>query len=87
MGDAIQAAKAGILEVADVFVVNKADRDGAEQTVRELKGMLQLGFSDVTAGGWKPPVVRTVANRSRGHRRRGRRAGAPSAMAAIQRRR
>jgi LAO/AO transport system kinase len=66
MGDAIQAAKAGILEVADVFVVNKADRDGAEQTVRELKGMLQLGFSDVASGGWKPPVVRTVANRSEG---------------------
>ncbi|HEX4431499.1 MAG TPA: methylmalonyl Co-A mutase-associated GTPase MeaB [Frankiaceae bacterium] len=66
MGDAIQAAKAGILEVADVFVVNKADRDGADQTVRELKGMLSLGFSDVTSGGWKPPVCRTVASRSEG---------------------
>ena len=66
MGDAIQAAKAGILEVADVFVVNKADRDGADQTVRELKGMLSLGFSDVASGGWKPPVCRTVANRSEG---------------------
>ncbi len=66
MGDAIQAAKAGILEVADVFVVNKADRDGADQTVRELKGMLSLGFSDVTSGGWRPPVCRTVASRSEG---------------------
>jgi LAO/AO transport system kinase len=66
MGDAIQAAKAGILEVADVFVVNKADRDGADQTIRELKGMLSLGFSDVTSGGWKPPVCRTVASRSEG---------------------
>jgi LAO/AO transport system kinase len=66
MGDAIQAAKAGILEVADVFVVNKADRDGADQTIRELKGMLQLGFSDTTSGGWKPPVCRTVASRSEG---------------------
>lgn len=66
MGDAIQAAKAGILEVADVFVVNKADRDGADQTVRELSGMLSLGFSDVASGGWKPPVCRTVAHRSEG---------------------
>jgi LAO/AO transport system kinase len=66
MGDAIQAAKAGILEVADVFVVNKADRDGAEQTYRELKQMLQLGSSNVTGGGWKPPVVRTVASRQEG---------------------
>ncbi len=66
MGDAIQAAKAGILEVADVFVVNKADRDGVDQTIRELKGMLSLGFSDVTSGGWRPPVCRTVASRSEG---------------------
>jgi LAO/AO transport system kinase len=66
MGDAIQAAKAGILEVADVFVVNKADRDGADQTYRELKQMLQLGSSNVTSGGWKPPVVKTVAARQEG---------------------
>ena len=43
MGDGIQAAKAGILEVADVFVVNKADRDGADQTVRDLRYMQSLG--------------------------------------------
>src|SRR5881398_1279745 len=43
MGDGVQAAKAGILEVGDVFVVNKADRDGADATVRDLKGMLGLG--------------------------------------------
>src|SRR3954463_4766223 len=66
MGDAIQAAKAGILEVADVFVVNKADRDGAEQPYRELKQMLQLGSSNVAGGGWKPPVVKTVAARQEG---------------------
>jgi LAO/AO transport system kinase len=66
MGDAIQAAKAGILEVADVFVVNKADRDGAEQTYRELKQMLQLGSTNVTGGGWKPPVVKTVAAKLEG---------------------
>ena len=66
MGDAIQAAKAGILEVADVFVVNKADRDGADQTVRELKGMLSLGFADVAGEGWKPPVCKTIAARGEG---------------------
>ncbi len=66
MGDAIQAAKAGILEVADVFVVNKADREGADQTVREVKNMLTLGFSDVASGGWKPPVCKTVAAQGQG---------------------
>jgi LAO/AO transport system kinase len=66
MGDAIQAAKAGILEVADVFVVNKADRDGADQTVRELKGMLSLGISAGAPGGWTPPVCKTIAARGEG---------------------
>jgi LAO/AO transport system kinase len=58
MGDGIQAAKAGILEIGDVYVVNKADRDGADQVVRELRSVLGLGFE---AGGWRPPVVKTVA--------------------------
>ena len=66
MGDGIQAAKAGILEIADVFVVNKADREGAEQTRRDLKHMLQLGPSDLAAGGWRPPVRLTVASRGEG---------------------
>lgn len=66
MGDAIQAAKAGILEIADVYVVNKADRDGADQTVRELKQMLQIGGSQVTQGSWRRPVLKTVASRSEG---------------------
>ncbi len=66
MGDAVQAAKAGILEIADCFVVNKADRDGADQTYRELKQMLQLGASDVAGGGWKPPVLKTVASTGEG---------------------
>jgi LAO/AO transport system kinase len=72
-GDGVQAAKAGILEVADVFVVNKADRDGADQTVRDLRRMLSLGEGDggVTRDGggraaWRPPVVRTVAARGEG---------------------
>ena len=63
MGDGIQAAKAGILEVADVFVVNKADRDGADQTVRDLRAMLSLGGRHTAAGAWRPPIVKTVASR------------------------
>jgi LAO/AO transport system kinase len=66
MGDGIQAAKAGILEIADVFVVNKADRDGADSTVRDLKGMLGLGGRHSEAGAWRPPVLKTVAARLEG---------------------
>ena len=61
MGDAIQAAKAGILEIADVFVVNKADRDGADRTVRELREMQKLGH-----GEWLAPVVKTIASTNDG---------------------
>ena len=64
MGDGIQAAKAGILEIGDVFSVNKADRDGAESTARELRHMLTLG--ERTDGAWSPPVVLTVASRGDG---------------------
>ncbi|HYN67271.1 MAG TPA: methylmalonyl Co-A mutase-associated GTPase MeaB [Ornithinibacter sp.] len=60
MGDGIQAAKAGILEVADVLVVNKADREGADRTVRDLRHAAAMGAGDA-AGGWRVPVVRTVA--------------------------
>jgi LAO/AO transport system kinase len=63
-GDGIQAAKAGILEIGDVFVVNKADRDGAEQVRRELRSMIAL--SDRGADGWRPPVVMTVAQTGEG---------------------
>jgi LAO/AO transport system kinase len=63
MGDGIQAAKAGILEVADVFVVNKADRDGADQAVRDLRYMLSLGGRHSEAGHWRPPICKTVASR------------------------
>ncbi len=61
-GDAVQASKAGILEIADVFVVNKADRDGAAETVRDLEAMLHLG----PAMDWTPPVVRTSAQEGEG---------------------
>jgi LAO/AO transport system kinase len=66
MGDGIQAAKAGILEVADVFVVNKADREGADQAVLELKYMISLGRRDKAGPSWRPPIVRTVATRADG---------------------
>ncbi|WP_030414110.1 methylmalonyl Co-A mutase-associated GTPase MeaB [Streptomyces sp. NRRL S-1448] len=65
MGDGIQAAKAGILEIGDVYVVNKADRDGADATARELNHMLGLGESRAP-GDWRPPIVKTVAARSEG---------------------
>lgn len=62
LGDDIQAIKAGLLEIADVFVVNKADREGADRTVAELAMML-----DLSAGrGWRPPIVRTVAPKGEG---------------------
>ncbi len=66
MGDGIQAAKAGILEVADLYVVNKADRDGAQQTVRDLRYMLSLGGRHSDAGAWRPPILSTVASRGEG---------------------
>ncbi|OKK20559.1 transporter [Streptomyces sp. CB00455] len=65
MGDGIQAAKAGILEIGDVYVVNKADRDGADATARELNHMLGLGESR-GAGDWRPPIIKTVAARAQG---------------------
>jgi LAO/AO transport system kinase len=65
MGDGIQAAKAGILEVADVFVVNKADRDGADQTVRDLRHALSLGRRE-SGPSWRQPIVRTVATTGEG---------------------
>ena len=64
MGDAIQAAKAGILEVADLFVVNKADKPDAQQVVRDLRNMIAL--ADRAEGDWKPPIVTTVAVKGEG---------------------
>src|SRR4029453_14352288 len=64
MGDGVQAAKAGILEVADVLAVNKADRDGAALTVRDLGNAIAMGADD--PAGWKRPVVSTVAVRAQG---------------------
>jgi LAO/AO transport system kinase len=64
MGDAIQAAKAGILEIADVFVVNKGDKPGAQETVRDLRTM--LGMARRGEAAWKPPIVTTTALRNDG---------------------
>lgn len=69
MGDGVQAAKAGILEIGDVFVVNKADRDGADATLRELRHMITLGSgprAGSAADPWSPPVLATVAARGEG---------------------
>lgn len=60
-GDAIQAAKAGLLEIADVYVVNKADRAGAKDTVRELRNLINMSEDE-----WKPPIVETVATKNEG---------------------
>jgi GTPase len=62
LGDDIQAIKAGILEIGDVFVVNKADREGADRTAAELAMMLDLS----APVGWRAPIVRTVATRGEG---------------------
>lgn len=61
MGDAVQAAKAGLMEIADVYVINKADRPGTKEMVRELKHMLQMSSAE-----WKPPIVETVAVKDEG---------------------
>ncbi|WET78079.1 methylmalonyl Co-A mutase-associated GTPase MeaB [Amycolatopsis sp. QT-25] len=66
MGDGIQAAKAGVLEIADVFVVNKADRDGADATVHDLKQMISSVRREIRGPGWRQPIVRTVASRGEG---------------------
>ncbi|MBB6629253.1 methylmalonyl Co-A mutase-associated GTPase MeaB [Nocardioides sp. KIGAM211] len=64
MGDGIQAAKAGILEIGDLYVVNKADRDGADQVRRDLRSMLAL--AERPEGSWKPPIIKTVAQKGDG---------------------
>jgi LAO/AO transport system kinase len=64
LGDDIQAIKAGILEIGDVFVVNKADREGADRTARELSAMLEMRHPE--PGSWMPPVVKTEGSRGVG---------------------
>ncbi len=63
LGDDIQTIKAGIMEIGDIFVVNKADHDGADKRVAELQAMLELGEKNP---GWQPPVLMTKARESEG---------------------
>ena len=61
-GDSVQANKAGLLEIADLFVINKADRPGVDETRRDLELMLELS----TLGDWRPPILSTVASTGEG---------------------
>ena len=73
-GDEVQALKAGIMEIADIFVVNKADREGADRTVASVEALLSLdSYAD---GRWRPPIVKTEANTGK---------GVPELVAAIER--
>ena len=63
-GDSVQANKAGLMEIADVFVINKSDRKGADDTRRDLEQMLDL--SEIPPGAWRPPIVATVGTDGRG---------------------
>ncbi|MEP6741401.1 MAG: methylmalonyl Co-A mutase-associated GTPase MeaB [bacterium] len=63
MGDDIQAIKAGIMEIGDIFVINKADRDGVNSTEKELQALLSLAERD---DAWQPPIVRTIATEGAG---------------------
>lgn len=64
LGDDIQALKAGVMEIADLFVLNKADREGADRTFKDLAMLLSL--AETPAEGWQPPIVRTVASKGEG---------------------
>lgn len=63
-GDSVQANKAGLMEIADVFVINKADRKGVEETRRDIEQMLEL--SDLPHESWRPPIVTTIGNTGEG---------------------
>jgi len=63
-GDSVQANKAGLMEIADVFVINKADRKGVEETRRDVEGMLEL--SDLAHDSWRPPIIATVGTTGEG---------------------
>jgi LAO/AO transport system kinase len=63
-GDSVQANKAGLMEIADVFVINKADRKGVAETRRDIEGMLEL--TDMAHDAWRPPIIATVGNTGEG---------------------
>ena len=66
MGDEVQAIKAGIMEIGNIFVVNKADREGSRKTVRELRTLIELGLRRRVENGWEPLIVETEALKGRG---------------------
>ena len=76
-GDEVQALKAGIMEIADIFVVNKADREGADRLVAAVDANLAL--HTYRSGEWRPPIVKTVATTGAGRRRARRRRSSNSA--------
>ncbi|MCF8143029.1 MAG: methylmalonyl Co-A mutase-associated GTPase MeaB [Deltaproteobacteria bacterium] len=61
MGDDIQAIKAGILEVGDIFLINKADREGSDKTMSDLRLMIEMDQKKYNEGGWKPPILKVEA--------------------------
>jgi LAO/AO transport system kinase len=63
-GDSVQANKAGLMEIADIFVINKADRKGVEETRRDVEQMLEL--SDLPHEAWRPPIIATIGNTGEG---------------------
>jgi LAO/AO transport system kinase len=63
-GDSVQANKAGLMEIADIFVINKADRKGVEETRRDIEQMLEL--SDLPHEAWRPPIIATIGNTGEG---------------------
>jgi len=63
MGDDVQTIKAGIMEIADIFVINKSDREGAERVEREVRAMQSLAMR---TDHWSPPIVKTVASEGKG---------------------
>lgn len=66
MGDEVQAIKAGIMEIGNIFVVNKADREGSRKTVRELRNLIELGLRRLEDQHWEPPIIETEALKGRG---------------------
>ena len=66
LGDEIQTLKAGIMEIADVHVVNKADREGANRTIGELRNMLMMSLAQTTEAAWEPPIIPCVATQEQG---------------------
>jgi LAO/AO transport system kinase len=66
MGDEVQAIKAGIMEIGNIFVVNKADREGSRKTIRELRTLIEFGLRRRTENGWEPLIVETEAIKGRG---------------------